>query len=91
MDQRPIGPGWQERGHGGSPTHILLDARNTRQFPATGRVEGPTDCLTYTTTSVFLGGKVGSRAEKLLAEKLNPSVEGVRKVVNNLSAPEEQR
>jgi len=45
-----------------------LDARNTRQFPATGRVEGPTDRLTYTTTSVFLGGKVGSRAEKLLAE-----------------------
>jgi len=41
--------------------------------------------------SVFLGGKVGSRAEKLLAEKLTQSVEGVRKVVNNLSAPEEQR
>jgi osmotically-inducible protein OsmY len=38
---------------------------------------------------VFLGGKVGSSAEKLLAEKLNPSVEGVRKVVNNLSAPED--
>jgi osmotically-inducible protein OsmY len=41
--------------------------------------------------SVFLGGKVGSRAEKLLAEKVTQSVEGVRKVVNNLSASEEQR
>jgi hyperosmotically inducible protein len=41
--------------------------------------------------SVFLSGKVGSRAEKLLAEKLTQSVEGVRKVVNNLSASEEQR
>jgi osmotically-inducible protein OsmY len=34
---------------------------------------------------------VGSRAEKLLAEKVTQSVEGVRKVVNNLSASEEQR
>ena len=41
--------------------------------------------------SVFLGGKVGSRAEKLLAERVALSVEGVKKVVNNLSAPEEQR
>jgi hyperosmotically inducible protein len=41
--------------------------------------------------SVFLGGKVGSRAEKLLAERVTQSVEGVKKVVNNLSAPEEQR
>ena len=41
--------------------------------------------------SVFLGGRVGSRAEKLLAEKVTQSVEGVRKVVNNLSASEESR
>jgi hyperosmotically inducible protein len=41
--------------------------------------------------SVFLSGKVGSRAEKLLAEKVTQSVEGVRKVVNNLAASEEQR
>lgn len=41
--------------------------------------------------SVFLSGKVGSRAEKLLAERVTQSVEGVRKVVNNLSASEEQR
>jgi hyperosmotically inducible protein len=41
--------------------------------------------------SVFLGGKVGSRAEKLLAERVTQSVEGVKKVVNNLSASEEQR
>jgi hyperosmotically inducible protein len=41
--------------------------------------------------SVFLGGKVGSRAEKLLAERVTQSVEGVKKVVNNLSASEELR
>jgi hyperosmotically inducible protein len=41
--------------------------------------------------SVFLSGKVGSRAEKLLAERVTQSVEGVKKVVNNLSASEEQR
>jgi hyperosmotically inducible protein len=41
--------------------------------------------------SVFLSGKVGSRAEKLLAEKVTQSVEGVRKVVNNLGASEEPR
>jgi osmotically-inducible protein OsmY len=41
--------------------------------------------------SVFLSGKVGSRAEKLLAERVTQSVEGVRKVVNNLNASEEQR
>ena len=38
--------------------------------------------------SVFLGGKVGSRAEKLLAERVTQSVEGVKKVVNNLGASE---
>jgi hyperosmotically inducible protein len=41
--------------------------------------------------SVFLGGTVGSRAEKLLAERVTRSVPGVGKVVNNLSAPEEVR
>jgi osmotically-inducible protein OsmY len=41
--------------------------------------------------SVFLGGKVGSRAERLLAERVTQSVEGVKKVVNNLSASEEPR
>jgi hyperosmotically inducible protein len=41
--------------------------------------------------SVFLGGTVGSRAEKLLAEKVSQSVEGVTKVVNNLSTSEEPR
>jgi hyperosmotically inducible periplasmic protein len=38
--------------------------------------------------SVYLSGKVGSRAEKLLAERVTQSVEGVKKVVNNLSASE---
>ena len=41
--------------------------------------------------SVFLSGKVGSHAEKLLAERVTQSVEGVKKVVNNLSASEEPR
>jgi osmotically-inducible protein OsmY len=41
--------------------------------------------------SVFLSGKVGSRAEKLLAERVTQSVGGVKKVVNNLSASEEPR
>jgi hyperosmotically inducible protein len=41
--------------------------------------------------SVFLSGKVGSRAEKLLAERVTQSVEGVKTVVNNLSASEEPR
>jgi hyperosmotically inducible protein len=41
--------------------------------------------------SVFLGGKVGSRAEKLLAERVTQSVAGVKKVVNNLSTSEEPR
>jgi osmotically-inducible protein OsmY len=41
--------------------------------------------------SVFLSGKVGSRAERLLAERVTQSVEGVKKVVNNLSASEEPR
>jgi hyperosmotically inducible protein len=38
---------------------------------------------------VTLTGTVSSRAEKLLAEKTAKSVEGVRRVVNNLAAPEE--
>jgi len=38
---------------------------------------------------VTLTGAVSSRAEKLLAEKTAKSVEGVRSVVNILSAPEE--
>ena len=38
---------------------------------------------------VTLTGTVLSRAEKLLAEKTAKSVEGVRKVVNSLAAPEE--
>ena len=41
--------------------------------------------------SVYLSGKVGSRAEKLLAERVTQSVDGVKKVVNNLSASEEPR
>src|SRR5216684_273868 len=41
--------------------------------------------------SVFLGGRVGSRAEKLLAERVTQSVGGVKKVVNNLSTSEEPR
>jgi hyperosmotically inducible protein len=36
-----------------------------------------------------LSGIVGSRAERLLAEKVAQSVEGVRKVVNNLAAPDD--
>jgi hyperosmotically inducible periplasmic protein len=39
--------------------------------------------------TVTLTGNVASRAEKLLAEKVAQAVEGVRKVVNNLTAPEE--
>ncbi|MGH7418844.1 MAG: BON domain-containing protein, partial [Candidatus Rokuibacteriota bacterium] len=34
-------------------------------------------------------GGVGSRAEKLLAERVTQSVDGVKRVVNNLNAPEE--
>jgi hyperosmotically inducible periplasmic protein len=41
--------------------------------------------------AVFLDGKVGSRAEKLLAGKVTQSVEGVTKLVNNLSTSEEPR
>jgi hyperosmotically inducible protein len=39
--------------------------------------------------TITLTGSVASRAEKLLAEKIAQAVEGVRKVVNNLSAPPE--
>jgi hyperosmotically inducible periplasmic protein len=39
--------------------------------------------------TVTLTGNVSSRAEKLLAEKTAQSVEGVRKVVDNLSASDE--
>jgi hyperosmotically inducible periplasmic protein len=38
---------------------------------------------------ITLTGTVLSRAEKLLAEKMAKSVDGVRRVVNNLVAPEE--
>ena len=38
--------------------------------------------------TVILTGDVGSRAEKLLAERVTQSVDGVKRVVNNLSAPE---
>lgn len=38
---------------------------------------------------VSLGGGVTTRAEKLLAERVTQSVEGVKRVVNNLSAPDE--
>jgi hyperosmotically inducible protein len=39
--------------------------------------------------TVTLTGTVTSRAEKLLAERIAQSVAGVRKVINNLVAPEE--
>lgn len=39
--------------------------------------------------TVILTGPVTSRAEKLLAERVTQSVEGVKRVVNNLTAPEE--
>ncbi len=39
--------------------------------------------------TVTLGGSVASRAERLLAEKIAERVEGVRKVMNNLAAPDE--
>ena len=39
--------------------------------------------------TVTLTGTVTSRAEKLLAERVAQSVAGVRKVINNLAAPEE--
>jgi hyperosmotically inducible protein len=39
--------------------------------------------------TVTLSGSVSSRAEKLLAEKIARSVDGVKRVENNLSAPEE--
>ncbi len=39
--------------------------------------------------TVILTGGVGSRAEKLLAERVAQSVDGVKRVVNNLHAPEE--
>jgi osmotically-inducible protein OsmY len=39
--------------------------------------------------TVTLTGSVNSLAEKLLAEKIAQSVEGVQKVVNNLAAPPE--
>jgi hyperosmotically inducible periplasmic protein len=38
--------------------------------------------------TITLTGTVGSRAEELLAEKTAQAVEGVRKVVNNLTAPD---
>lgn len=38
--------------------------------------------------TVILAGPVGSRAEKLLAERVAQSVDGVKRVVNNLNAPE---
>lgn len=39
--------------------------------------------------TVILTGAVTSRAEKLLAERVTQSVEGVKRVVDNLNAPEE--
>lgn len=38
--------------------------------------------------TVILTGPVTSRAEKLLAERVTQSVDGVKRVVNNLTAPE---
>ena len=41
--------------------------------------------------TITLTGSVSSRAEKMLAEKTAQSVEGVRKVVNSLAAPDEMQ
>jgi osmotically-inducible protein OsmY len=38
--------------------------------------------------TIILTGPVTSRAEKLLAERVTQSVDGVKRVVNNLTAPE---
>ena len=38
--------------------------------------------------TVYLAGPVTTRAEKLLAERVTQSVDGVKRVVNNLTAPE---
>lgn len=45
--------------------------------------------IEVTNGTATLTGTVGSRAERLLAEKITQSVEGIRKVVNNLAAPDD--
>lgn len=45
--------------------------------------------IEVTNGTATLTGTVGSRAERLLAEKIAQSVEGIRKVVNNLAAPDD--
>jgi hyperosmotically inducible protein len=94
---------WQTNGVKGVMNNIMVT--NTAAAPETAdeKLARRVEFELYSTKAVSLKtmqihvnngtatltGNVSSRAERLLAEKIAQSVEGIRKVVNNLAAPDD--
>jgi hyperosmotically inducible protein len=96
---------WQASGVKGVTNNIMVNGNVIAAAPETAdeKLARRVEFELYSTKAVSLKtmqihvnngtatltGNVSSRAERLLAEKIAQSVEGIRKVVNNLAAPDD--
>jgi hyperosmotically inducible periplasmic protein len=96
---------WQASGVKGVTNNIVVTSAATTTAPETAdeKLARRVEFELYSTKAVSLKtmqihvdngiatltGNVNSRAERLLAEKITQSVEGIRKVINNLVAPDD--
>jgi hyperosmotically inducible protein len=96
---------WQASGVKGVTNNIVVTSNVTAAAPETAdeKLARRVEFELYSTKAVSLKtmqihvdngtatltGNVNSRAERLLAEKIAQSVEGIRKVINNLVAPDD--
>src|ERR1700674_5828540 len=94
---------WQASGAQGVMNNISVTSAPTAPETADEKLARRVEFELYSTRAVSLknmqinvnngtatlNGDARSRAERLLAEKIAQSVEGVRKVVNNLAAPDD--
>jgi hyperosmotically inducible periplasmic protein len=98
---------WQVSGVKGVTNNIVVNGNGIAAAPETAdeRLARRVEFELYSTKAVSLKtmqihvndgtatltGNVSSRAERLLAEKITQSVEGIRKVVNNLDVPDDSQ
>jgi hyperosmotically inducible protein len=94
---------WQTNGVKGVMNNIVVTNTATAPETADEKLARRVEFELYSTKAISLKtmqihvnngtatltGNVSSRAERLLAEKIAQSVEGIRKVVNNLAAPDD--
>jgi hyperosmotically inducible protein len=96
---------WQASGVQGVTNNISVNSAQAAPETADEKLARRVEFELYSTRAVSLKnmqvhvndgtatltGNANSRAERLLAEKIAQSVEGIRKVVNNLAAPEDMQ